>query len=175
METLGFHIDDRKLNCMSWVLQTLQQIALGNGTRPRGFTLATFDVPDDFDFGGIACLPLSDREASIKESVTLADGVELTEVVNAMRNLGGAAVQLVSPNGINADDSPSSEVVLAKIPVSELQVSQAIKSALSAIGVANLQELADYGDEHEGFESVEGISATQNKKLIEAIRQRLDF
>lgn len=142
--------------------------ALGNGTRPKDFILAMIDVSYD-DVGE---LPKCAWEQSLKgfeDKIDLNDGVDLVEVVNALRSISSGNVQLVDPTA----SEPTSDGPLpsGEVPIEELDLKSSVIEKLVSAGLKSVQQVIDFGDKHKGLTSIDGIGESTEAEVIEAVRK----
>lgn len=161
---------------------TAFSVGLGNGTRPRDFKLADVENIKEAIDGAWEPEPKL-------VGVTLAEGVEASEVATALRN--EHCFILVSENETfesdedgdqddqdneldqeNEDDldDQDNEPDLSKIKIKDTTLSTKVKESLEKAGFETLQDLFKYGLKHEGkFQGLESIDEYQEKKIIKIL------
>ena len=150
-----------------WQIQSMSAIALGNGTRPRGFVFglvegedqitAAVEAAQNADFGVVA------------ELVTPEDGVAVEELVNALRtSVVGGPVQIVDPSRPEKSDSASDA---KQIRTEDLELTPGVMRSLIEAGLNTVGDIIAFADANEGLQSIDGIGEAAEAKVVAALKK----
>lgn len=144
-----------------------QRCSFGSGTRAKGFVFGSFEVNDGvkpYDFQKEIILPNPLSELKTGKAVP-ADGVSDREFATAFRN---------SHIVLQVEDGEETEQVDYKtLAVESSGLSAAIKSALETAGIKTLGELEEFGNEFEGFQTIDGIAEASETAIIEELKKHI--
>ena len=149
-----------------------RKCAFGNGTRNPEFVFGTFEInkgvkPFDFERELILTNPLSDLKSG---EVKLAEGVTAREFVSAFRN-GTHTLRLDSGSKAKGEKSKTKKEPddFRGILVADSDLTPAIKDSIDKAGIKSLGDLLDFGDENEGFQSIDGIAEASENQIVELL------
>lgn len=154
----------------TWLIQATAQVALGNGTRQRGFVFG--EIESDEKFAEAIAAALMADAVKVAECVVLNAGedVAIEEVVNALRTAHqNGPVQVVDPDA-KAEKQKGSSVDPGGLLVADLELTPGVLKSLSEAGLLTVAQVIAYGNEHEGLTSIDGIGAAAEKKIVEAVK-----
>jgi len=157
----------------TWQIQSTQEIALGNGTRNRGFVFGS--LADDESFNAAMEAASMNEVEKVESLVQLAEDVELQEVINALRTvLMGGPVQVVCPESeSDEEESDGNEKDPKTILVASLPLTDGVLKSLKEAGLVTLEDAIAFADLNEGFTSIEGIGKASEAKIVAEMKLAL--
>lgn len=151
-----------------WQINCISSIALGNGTRPRGFVFGIIES-EEHVAAAIEAAQMGDCEV-VCELVAAEEGVDRVEILSALRTYaGGGPIQIVDPSRPEKDAKPSDDP--RSLSIEDLELTPGVVRSLHDAGITTVGELIAFGDANEGFTSVEGIGASGEAKIIAALKK----
>lgn len=162
---------------MTWQIRSTSVIALGNGTRERGFLFGCIETEEAYQQAIEAALA-GDHEL-LSSLVQPEEGVLLEEIANALRTqYAGGSIQVDSSSQSHAnhtvEDEPSDEALEA-ITLEDLDIPPSAEQALREAGLLNALQIANFAshNDDQGLVVLEGIGKATEAKIKAAIASAL--
>lgn len=152
-----------------------REMALGNGTRPRGFLLGSCRGDLAELCGAVTTGELREEDM---DGIRPAEGVELVEVLTALRNpqlvtddetedpVAGWQRGSGQPPPVKEDDKPT----WRDLPVERLAVPDTTHGFLREAGIKTLGELDSYAEKHRGLTDIKGIGRSTEEQIAAAMK-----
>lgn len=164
---------------MAWQIRSTSAVALGNGTRERGFLFGCIATEEAYQQAIEAALA-GDCEL-LCSLVQPEEGVLIEEIANALRTqYAGGPVQVDSSSEVHGNhgsasaDEPTDEELEA-ITLEDLDIPPSAEQSLREAGLLNALQIANFAshNDDQGLVVLEGIGKATEAKIKAAIASAL--
>lgn len=155
-------------------IRLTKEIALGNGTRPKGSHLGMSAMP----LGELIGIAMSGDNATLLASIERCDGVIPCEIITALTNAELVTseepeTRRVSPPPDHASPDPVTQVTEPwhPLPVERLAVEPRIIAILRRNNILTLLDLHAYAEANSGLTAINGIGRATEIQLAASLRE----
>lgn len=152
---------------MAWQIRSTSVVALGNGTRQRGFLFGCIETDEKYHAAMEAVA--AGRYDEVLPLVQAEEGVAPREIINALRTqFFGGPVQVDDVESESHEDhSAPTEEELTSISLEELGLSKGIEERLRSLELTDAMKIVEFSEHNGSLTVIEGIGEAADEKKSE--------